>query len=242
MKIALRVEQGVAVLAVSGPVSTENFKVLKAGITKLLKDGKNKVILELHEWNDFTTEIIRDLAQLNLIAQELSGKIVLSQVDPTTKTKVTTFATPQVLETYEKTSDAVVAFIPPKKEEIPTTPPPATPAAAPKTTPAPTPVPTAPAPTPATAPATAPAAKSADVKNEVDQLKAELKKLETTGLSELRKENDKLKAENVKLHEEFRKMFMERKLPANEKAFAERIAALETQLKEALDNTVEQKK
>lgn len=242
MKIALKSEQGVAVLAVSGPVSAENFKVLKAGVTKLLKDGKNKVVLELHEWNDFTTEIIRDLVQLNLLAQELSGKIVLSQVDATTKTKITTFATPQVLELYERTSDAVVSFIPPKKEEIPTIPP----LAATPTPVAPTKQPTAtPAPTPAPATTTAPAAGTApsgDAKAEIDQLKAELKKLETTGLSELRKENDRLKAENAKIHEEFKKMFIDRKIPANEKAFLERITSLESQLKEALDATVDQKK
>ncbi len=270
MKLSLKAEKDVTILCVAGPVSPESFKVIKAGITKLLKEGKNKLVIELNQWSDVTNEVIQEISQLNSIAQELAGKIIISQADDGTKAKIKSFSTPHPLVTFDKTTDALQSFVQPTAiPSVPATP--SAPKPATPTTPA-TAAPAKPGAAPAkpvvapAKPGTAPAKPGVGTKpsvpgkpgtvpdkvvsepppeppkSEFDKLRDAMKKLESSGLAELRRDNEKLKIENLKLRNDFQKLFMERKIPANEKAFQERIASLELQLKEILDSIAEKKK
>ena len=48
MKLELSAQDGVSILTVTGPIDQHKFKVLKAGIVKLFKDGKNKIVLNFN--------------------------------------------------------------------------------------------------------------------------------------------------------------------------------------------------
>jgi anti-anti-sigma factor len=97
MKIALRHEDSVAILEVSGSVDMHNFQVLKAGITKLLRDGKNRIVLSLVDAEELESDVLRELAIIDVYARELSGKIVLSAPSEELRESVKIFAKPPVI-------------------------------------------------------------------------------------------------------------------------------------------------
>ena len=97
MKLALRQEEGLSVLEVSGGVDAHNFQILKAGISKLLREGKNRIILHFTEADQLSGEVIRELAIIDVFARELSGKIVLSSPNKLLKESVRSFAKPPVI-------------------------------------------------------------------------------------------------------------------------------------------------
>jgi anti-anti-sigma regulatory factor len=97
MKVALRHEDSVAILEVSGSVDVHNFQVLKAGITKLLRDGKNRIILSLVSAEELESDVLRELAIIDVYARELSGKIVLSAPSEELRESVKIFAKPPVI-------------------------------------------------------------------------------------------------------------------------------------------------
>lgn len=97
MKIALRQDSGIAILDISGEVSPKEFTVLKAGISKLLRDGKNKIILNLNDAKTLDSDVIREVAIVDLFARELAGRIIISSTDPDLKTNVLNFSKPPVI-------------------------------------------------------------------------------------------------------------------------------------------------
>lgn len=97
MKLSLRQEEGVSILEISGPVDLGNFQVLKAGISKLMRDGKNKIILRIVDADQIPADVLRELAIVDLFARELSGKIVLASDNEKLKESVRTFAKPPVI-------------------------------------------------------------------------------------------------------------------------------------------------
>lgn len=97
MKLALRQEDGVSILEVSGPVDLQSFQVLKAGISKLLRDGKNKIVLKIVDAEQIPSEVMRELAIVDMFARELSGKIVLASPNEQLKASVRSFAKPPVI-------------------------------------------------------------------------------------------------------------------------------------------------
>ena len=110
MKLDLKRKADIQILVASGPISSENFKVLKAGIKKLLTDGKNKIVLEIGQASELTAEILRELTELSLLASELSGRIVISGVDPILRAKIENFAKPPVIMCYETEEKALESF------------------------------------------------------------------------------------------------------------------------------------
>jgi anti-anti-sigma regulatory factor len=97
MKLALRQEEAVAILEVSGTIDAKNFAILKAGITKLLRDGKNRIILSLVDATQLEGEVLRELAIIDVFARELSGKIILASSNAELKESVRMFAKPPVV-------------------------------------------------------------------------------------------------------------------------------------------------
>ncbi len=127
MKLKLETIRDVSVLTASGPMDSENFAVLKAGIRKLLKDGKNRIVLELPDSGTLPPDVLRELAVLNLTAAELSGSIVLAKIAPLTRAKIESFSKPPVVRCFAEREQAFDFFLP-STQEIPAAPPPPTPA------------------------------------------------------------------------------------------------------------------
>lgn len=106
MKVSLSTHEGIHVLVIQGPVSVRECAILKAGITKLFKDGKNRIILDVSTLNDLEGPVISELAHLNVVARELSGEIVIGGLNPKLLEKVKSFAKPPVVSYFNKVSEA----------------------------------------------------------------------------------------------------------------------------------------
>ncbi len=110
MKLHLETNRDVNILTASGEINAERFAILKAGIKKLFRDGKNKIILELPESKNFPVEILRVMAQLNLMAAELAGQIILSGISPETKSKIDSFSMPPAVRCTVTRDEALKIF------------------------------------------------------------------------------------------------------------------------------------
>jgi anti-anti-sigma regulatory factor len=97
MKLSLRQEDSCSVLDIQGNIDQHNFAVLKAGLTKLFQNGKNRIVVHIADASQVTNDVIRELAILDVFARELSGKLVLASESSDLKTQVTTFAKPPVV-------------------------------------------------------------------------------------------------------------------------------------------------
>lgn len=190
MKAALSEQKGIQILSVDGPISVHNFQVLRAGVTKLFKDGKNRIVLELN-WNkDLDDQIIRDFGVLNLLARELSGELMLSITDPNLRSKIENFAKPNVVKVYETKAQAFEAMLAQK---------------------------------------TAPT-KHEERDDEIRKLKEQLKAKEGGELSALKTTNARLQDENSKFEDQLLKTILQRRVPADEQGFVEKIRSLEQEV------------
>ncbi|MFL5815275.1 MAG: hypothetical protein ACJ763_16990 [Bdellovibrionia bacterium] len=110
MKLKLRAENDIQILTIAELDSSQNVDVLRAGITQIFKNGKNRIILELAEPKLISAELLRELGRLKLLANELAGDIVLSGLDPDTKQKVDNFSKPPFAISFLTTPQAVNYF------------------------------------------------------------------------------------------------------------------------------------
>ncbi len=188
MKLALSSEKNVEILSVSGPIAEHDVKVLRAGIQKILKTGKNRIILELLACDSLPSEVLRTLATFDIIARELSGRIVLAGIGSTLKTKIEVFAQPPVILCFETRAQAIdFLTTPPKPEAVPEAQKPATPD---------------------------------------PQLQAEF--------ANLRARVAELERRNKLLEEQVVKTTIERRKPASEAIYLDKIRALEAKIQEYL--------
>lgn len=109
MKLSLAAKNGVNILNVAGAVDIKNFQILKAGITKLLKDGKNKILLNFQGAEKIEADVIREVAILDILARELSGRIAISCDNPELKQEIVNFSKPPVIPIFA-TDDLAVEF------------------------------------------------------------------------------------------------------------------------------------
>lgn len=110
MKIALREAEGISILDVSGEIDPHNFQVLKAGLSKLLKVGKNRIALHFVDADKIAGELLREIAILDVFARELSGQIILVSSNQQMKDTVRTFAKPPVIPILSSVELAVDYF------------------------------------------------------------------------------------------------------------------------------------
>lgn len=241
MQLKLEAVRDINVLVASGPIEPANFAVLKAGLKKLFKEGKNKIILELPDSSTLSTEILRELAVMNLLASELAGQILLAGISPLTRAKIESFSKPPVVRCFASRADAVEFFHPKPSEEKPAA------AAAPAATPAAPATPTA---TPASAPApekkmdlgfldssAKPEAAAASPTQNADnakQMKSDIRAREINDLGELRKRLNEVEAENKELMSQLTKLVMTRRDPPDLDSWKEKVARLEKELADAI--------
>ncbi len=212
MKLKLRAENDVQVLTISELDSPKNVDVLRAGITQIFKNGKNRIVLELTTPKSVPAELLRELGRLKLLANELSGDIVISGLDPETKQKVDSFAKPPFAVTFLTTAQALNFF-----KELSAPKPPTPPEKAPVAGPVP------------------------DIKTGVagsarldEKFKEEIRQREMGEMGSLRKELEHLKSENKSLMELLGKKILERREPPDAAAYQARIHELEKQLADIL--------
>jgi hypothetical protein len=215
MKLKLDAIRDISVLLAEGPITPENFAILRAGIKKLFKDGKNKIILELPDSGTFTPPLLRELATLNLMAAELSGSIVLAKIAPLTRAKIEAFSKPPSVRCFVDREAASEFFYPKVVDEA---------------VKVPVPVPAqAPAPTPAVV-----AAPEAVNDDKSKQFKAEIRGKEMGDLGTVRKKLSDLEAENAELKGRVAEMVVTRRDPPDLDSWKEKVTILEKQLADAI--------
>lgn len=197
MKLKLRTSGDIQILTIEDLRTEENLKLLKAGITKLFKSGKNKIILELLESGAIPVEVLRELGRLKLLANELSGDIVLAGMGDESKTQIENFSKPPFTRCFGTTEQAIQYF----------------------------------APAPVAAPANAPVV---GTPKRGEDLKEQIKQRELGELGTLRKENERLRAENESLQRLFATKILYGREPLDAQGDQEKIRILEAQLADIL--------
>lgn len=201
MKINLRQEDSIAILEISGAVDTHNFQVLKAGVTKLLRDGRNRIILSFTDATDLESDVLRELAIIDVFARELSGKIVLAAASEELKESVRIFAKPPVIPILSSIELALDFFrkAAPQAEEDGDS----------------------------ESLKIAVAAKD----KEIAALQARLKQLDPQETKQLRAANAELKAKVSLLEQQVEDLTKEKRNPIDAEGFLEKISALEDTVK-----------
>lgn len=204
MQIKLSREKDVHILTVSGTIAERDASVLKAGLTKLLKDGKNKIILELLQPQGLTPLILKELATLNALARELSGSILLAGVDALTRAKIESLSTPPVIQCHESRAHALAAMAQPV---------------------------VAPGAPPASATGTRPVDV---LTQEIEELRKQLRAKESGELETLRKNAATATERIQVLEQQLESLILTRRLPPDLAAHLERMKTLEAQNEELL--------
>ncbi|MCO5143443.1 MAG: hypothetical protein M9962_10180 [Oligoflexia bacterium] len=110
MKISLKTVEGISILEAVGEFDSKNFKILSAGIFKLMRDGKNKIVLDINDTKEIEKEVIRELASIDIRARELSGRIVIVVKKESLRNEIVSFAKPPIIPVYSKIEEAIGHF------------------------------------------------------------------------------------------------------------------------------------
>lgn len=215
MKLSLRASGDIQILTISGLRGSEDLAVLRAGVVNILRKGKNRVVLDLADSGPIPPDHLRELARLRLIANELSGDLVLVGGRPELRTQVSNFSNPPAVPIHESVEAAVQSFVKLRK------------------TPAPPPV----APSPEEG---SPAATAAEAR-QAGEFREQVLQREGGEIGGLRREVERLRAENRSLHELVAERLLSSRFPVDLKACHEKILLLEGQLAEILGKPPEKK-
>jgi anti-anti-sigma regulatory factor len=201
MKLTLRQDESVAILEVAGAIDSHNFLVLKAGVTKLLKDGKNRIVLSLLDATELQGDVIRELAIIDVFARELSGKIIIASTSKELKENVKQFSQPPIIPILSSLEQALDFFrraqsAAEDEEDV---------ASVRKRLEAKT--------------------------LEAESLAARLKQLDPKEVSDLRASNAELKGQLQLLQEQVDQLLREKRIPGDVEGFLEKIDALEATVK-----------
>lgn len=201
MKIALRQEDAVSILEISGAVDAHNFQVLKAGLTKILQAGKNRIALNFTDTQELEGDVIHEIAVLDVFARELGGKIIIVAGNPELKESIRVLSKPPVIPLVSSVEQAVEFF---KKSE-PVEEVEADPAAL--------------------------RAEIETKAKTIEALEARLKLLDPTELNALRATNSELKLKLSLVEAQLDELLREKRTPVDAEGFLEKIAALEDSVK-----------
>ncbi|MEN9722795.1 MAG: hypothetical protein RJB38_781 [Pseudomonadota bacterium] len=247
MKLTLNRQGVVEILTTSGEIAARDISILKAGIGKLIRDGKNQILLE-HSEDSMPDELIRELMALDLLSRELAGRMVIVATQSALRTKLQTFARPMTLESFsdraaafqffEKLNSAPLGPIEGEKKAATTKPDDKPSAAAAVTQP---PAPSAPPAATGAAVASASGSGSAAPAEPGKVLKEDIRQRELNELGALRETISRLENENKALLAQFQSLFLERKLPPDERAYQMRIAELEAKLEKHMADSASEK-
>ncbi|NUM88978.1 MAG: hypothetical protein HUU37_07225 [Bdellovibrionales bacterium] len=203
MKVSLGLQDGVNVLRVEGPVDARNLNVLKAGITKLFRDGKNQILLQLEGTGKLESDVIREIAVLDLFARELSGRLALLCGDEELKKSIASFAKPPVVSLFSDQATALAYFktassAAAEEEEDPKD-----------------------------------LKQKLQAKDkELEALRAQIKLVDAAETQKLRAANVELQGQVKELEEKLSRMLKERRIPADADAYMAKLAEFEATIKD----------
>ena len=106
MKLTLDKHKELAILRVSEEVSAKDLEILRAGIQKFFRDGKNKIVIDITNVKELNTPFIREIAILNILAAELAGSVVFAGVNEKFKQKMLAFSKPAAFAYYSSEEEA----------------------------------------------------------------------------------------------------------------------------------------
>ena len=213
MILKLESQKNVSILIAKGAIEKKDVAVLFAGIKKLFRDGKNRLILELPDVSVMSSDDLRELVKLNLLAAELSGEIVLSSIDETTQTRIAGFSSPPFMRCFKTREDALSQFGP--KADV-----------NPDGILEKAPAPTRPISIGVTHPETAP-----------PSMKDEFQHKEVHELGPLRKQIERLERENRALSEQLQNTLFTYRDPKTNEQWIKKVEYLETALEKLLQKT-----
>ncbi len=201
MKIQLRNQDGIEVLELEGSIDAHDMQVLKAGITKLLRAGKNRIILSFADSIALITgDILREIAILDLFAKELAGAVVLATSNEKLTQVILNYTKPSVLSAFPEVKLAVSFFKNAKEESL--------------------------KPFDSKVANEQLAAKD----TEISALKNQLKLLDPREVADLRKKNAELLKQNGMLEEELAASLKVRRAPPTVAAYEQKVNLLEGSL------------
>ena len=202
MKLKLSQRKDVAILDVEGDLSIDQVPALRAGIAQFLKSGKNKIVLNLGQAKKLPIEALREILQLQILANELKGSIAIAGKGELVKQAVESFKSPEPIRYYSTAEAAVQSLTTPTFRE---------------------------ANHPEKAADDYPSRlKSLEQENKI--LSSQIKRQDLKKLTQLQGENTQLKAELRKLREQVRKLIEERKKPFENAGYETKIRQLEAAL------------
>jgi anti-anti-sigma factor len=202
MKISLGQQDGIAVLEVKGAIDIRNLQVLKAGLSKLLRDGRNRIILNLEDSDTLDSDVIREIAILNVFARELAGQILITSTNETLKENILNFSKPPVVP-FLPTIALAVEYFQKQKPETEDSPEDA-----------------------------AELRKKLELKEkEVEALLAKIKMLDPSELQRARSATVEAQARADLLKAQLEKLLLERRAPVDASGFIAKIDALEETVK-----------
>jgi anti-anti-sigma regulatory factor len=175
---------------------------MKAGIGKLLRTGKNKMILDLAAATGIQTAGVLELGRLNQMAGELEGEIVVIATQPGLISDLGKALPPQKITCTTTLEQALKAF----KSEVPAE--------------------------RATTQSLSAQPELVAALKEIGELKEKIRALEGSEIAKLKREAAMLRGECETLRGDYKKLWAERKHPASEKGYLEKIRVLEKQIEE----------
>jgi hypothetical protein len=218
MKLALADQEGICILTGTESISVHDLQILRAGLTKLLKSGKNRIVVDLPEADKIPPDMLREIAKFDALARELSGRIILAGISKKLLAQIESFSKPPVIECVEGRAAALAKFKekakePPPHDDEGEGEPAGSKAAAEK------------------ANAASDALKAAN--EAVLKIKQELRSKELAD-SELKKSAERMKTEIAHLTEQLHAAVMGRRNAANEAAHQSKVRELEQEIEALL--------
>lgn len=213
MKLKLLAEKDVQILVATEAITVRDAQVLQSGINKLLKNGKNLILVDLGsvQEQDLPPEVLMNLAHLDLVARELSGRVVLGGVSAQLRQKIEHHAKPPVILCFEEREKAIAFLRDPEGAEA------------------------------AHAAPQAQAALSEAQLAEILQKKDKVRQRELQELGPIRKQLAQAEEENRFLRKQLEAAVHDHRRPVDAKAQEEKIRALETELNRLLEEIRQQK-
>lgn len=102
--------QSVSVMKVKGSVDSETAPELDNALSKLLADGKNKIILNLEGVDYFSSAGLRALVKVLKGAQGLGGDVRLASVSKPIETLLRTVGMMQMFKLFPTSEEAAAGF------------------------------------------------------------------------------------------------------------------------------------
>ena len=110
MKLTLEHNKGISVLHVKEDVDIHSVKVLNAGVTNLLKSGKNRIILNMIDVKKLPVEALVEALSLHKLASELGGSIYMVGQGDKIKEALKSIPNPPAVKYFSTPEAALVAF------------------------------------------------------------------------------------------------------------------------------------